>query len=326
MKRILFVFLDGVGLGPAGPQNPFSTVETPHLEALAGKAPWTDSLADRTRRDHLVRSLDATLGVEGLPQSGTGQATLFTGVNCASIVGRHFGPFPHSATYDALETRSLFHRLQAIGSLDPESSVGAPSPRDWAAFANAYPPQFFETVRNRGRWTVTTRACAEASIHIRDADALRSGRALAADLTGAAWREQLGLDVPQITAAESGRRLVDLSRDYPLTLFEYFLTDKLGHGRLDEEPGVLLRQIDRFIGAILTELDPARETLLLTSDHGNLEDLGSTTHTRNPVPLFVHGWAAPYFRSAASLTDVTPALVAALRAQHGDSGTGPDRR
>jgi hypothetical protein len=322
MKRILFVFLDGVGLGPAGPQNPFSTVEIPHLEALAGGTPWTDSLADRNGRDHVVRSLDATLGVEGLPQSGTGQATLFTGVNCASIVGRHFGPFPHSATYDALDTKSLFRRLQALGSLGLESSDAAA--HDWAAFANAYPPRFFETVRNRGRWTVTTRACAEASVRIRDADALRSGRALAADLTGAAWREQLGLDVPQITAAESGRRLVNLSRDYPLTLFEYFLTDKLGHGRLDEEPRVLLRQIDRFIGAILTELDPARETLLLTSDHGNLENLGAKTHTRNPVPLLVHGWAAPYFQSATSLTDVTPGLVAALRAQHGDSGDGSD--
>jgi hypothetical protein len=299
-------------------------VEIPHLEALAGGTPWTDSLADRNGRDHVVRSLDATLGVEGLPQSGTGQATLFTGVNCASIVGRHFGPFPHSATHDALDTKSLFRRLQAIGSLDPESSDGAPTAREWAAFANAYPPQFFETVRNRGRWTVTTRACAEASIQIRDTDALRSGRALAADLTGAAWRNQLGLDVPQITAAESGRRLADLSRDYPLTLFEYFLTDKLGHGRLDEEPGVLLRQIDRFIGAILEKLDPSRETLLVTSDHGNLENLGATTHTRNPVPLLVHGWAAPYFQSAASLTDVTPALVAALDAQHGDSGAGSD--
>ena len=324
MKRILFVFLDGVGLGPAGPQNPFSTVAVPHLEALAGGAPWTDVLSDRDQRDHVVRSLDATLGIEGLPQSGTGQATLFTGVNCASIVGRHFGPFPHSATYDALDTKSLFRRLQAFGSVDAELSDDAPSARDWAAFANAYPPQFFETVRNRGRWTVTTRACAEASVRIRDADALRSGRALAADLTGAAWRDQLGLDVPQITAAESGRRLLALSRDYPLTLFEYFLTDKLGHGRLDEEPSALLRQIDRFIGAILHEFDPTRETLLLTSDHGNLENLESTTHTRNPVPLLVHGWAAPHFQSAASLTDVTPALVAALRAQHGDSGTGSD--
>jgi hypothetical protein len=309
MQRILFVFLDGIGLGPAGPHNPFTKTEYTALCHLAGEASWTAPLPVVDRPTRVVRPLDATLGVEGLPQSGTGQAALFTGVNCASLVGRHFGPFPHSATHEVLAERNVFRRVAEAVRDDGTTAASPPG----AAFANAYPPQFFEQARRRGRWTVTTRSCLEAGVAVRDADALRRGCAVPADLTGWAWREKLGLDVPVVSAAESGRHLAEIARSHRLTLFEYFLTDKLGHGRLDAEPEDLLGQLDAFFGALIDDLDPAADTLVVTSDHGNLEDLSSTVHTRNPVPLFVAGWAAPYFRSASSLLDVTPAIAAALR-------------
>jgi hypothetical protein len=269
---------------------------------MAGGQAWTDALSALSGDDRLARPIDATLGVEGLPQSGTGQATLFTGVNCAEIVGRHFGPFPHSATHDVLASQSVFRRLQKL--LGSEQA---------AAFANAYPPRFFEFARGRGRWTVTTRACMEAGVEVRGIEALRRGRAVTADLTGAAWRDHLDLDVEVHDVAEAGRRLVDLHRDYAFTLYEYFLTDKVGHGRIDLPADDLLGQLDAFFAAVTDRLDPATESLVVTSDHGNLEDLSVSTHTRNPVPLLVTGWAAPYFRDAGSLADVTPAIVQALR-------------
>jgi phosphopentomutase len=108
-------------------------------------------------------------------------------------------------------------------------------------------------------------------------------------------------------------RLAALHGSHALTLFEYFHTDKLGHGRLDMPPGVLLGQLDAFFGTLLDALDPKRDTLLVTSDHGNLEALGQKTHTRNPVPLLAYGWAAPFFASATDLRDVAPAIVAALQ-------------
>ncbi len=49
--------------------------------------------------------------------------------------------------------------------------------------------------------------------------------------------------------------------------------------------------------------------LVVTSDHGNLEDLSTKSHTRNPVPLLAVGPGADAFAGAASLTDVTPAVV-----------------
>lgn len=305
MRRILFVFLDGVGLGPAHENNPLATHDTPALDRLAHDQPWTSALAPVTTLHHTVRSLDAALGVDGLPQSGTGQATLFTGRDCIRMVGRHFGPFPHSATHAALDTHSLFHQIQTLGEAPTAST----------AFANAYPPQFFERAASRGRWPTTTRCCRAASVRLRTLDDLKAGDALAADLTGEGLRAHLDLPIERRTPHEAGHHLAALQQRHTFTLFEYFHTDKMGHGRLDVPPAHLLEQLDAFFEALLDTLDPASDTLLVTSDHGNLEALHRKTHTRNPVPLLVYGWAAPFFSSATDLTDVTPTIVRALQSE-----------
>jgi len=214
------------------------------------------------------------------------------------MVGRHFGPFPHSATHAILDEASLFHQVQT-----PRS----PSP----AFANAFPPQYFQREEQR-RETVTTRACRAAGLPLRDLEALRTDRALTAGLTGQTWQNRLGLSVPTRSARAAARVLASLARAHSLTFFEYFRTDKIGHRRRDESPAALLSRLDAFFDALIAALDLDTEALLVTSDHGNLENMSHTQHTRNPVPLFVVGWAAPYFTEATSLTDVTPGIVDAL--------------
>jgi hypothetical protein len=302
----LFLFLDGVGLGPAGPANPLSFLPSTAFRQLGGGAPWTRALPETATARHLVRPLDATLEVDGLPQSGTGQATLFTGVNCAERVGRHFGPYPHSATHDVLDHENLFHRVQALPSV-PDEAV---------AFANAFPPQFFDA--SSRRWTVTTRCCAGAGVPLRDLDALRARRAVAADLTAQGWRDALRLDVSPRTPAEAAEALVATHWEHTLTLFEFFQTDKVGHERIDLPPSVLLDRLDQFLGRVLDRLDPTRDTLIITSDHGNLEDTSHTQHTRNPVPLIAYGWAAPHLTDTRTLADVTPSIAEALRTGLGE--------
>jgi hypothetical protein len=302
MKQILFVFLDGVGLAPAAPSNPLAALDGPAFRRLAGGQDWCAPFTETETASHLVRAVDATLGVDGLPQSGTGQATLMTGTNCARIVGRHFGPFPHSSTHEVLDQDNLFRRTQALFP-----TTAAP-----AAFANAFPPQYFGARRRRD--TVTTRCCRAAGVEIRDIDALRADRALAADLTGTSWRDALHLDVARREPAKAGHVLANTARQHAFTLFEYFLTDKAGHDRIDTPPAALLGQLDAFFDGLLQVLDPTHDTLLITSDHGNLEDTSHTQHTRNPVPLIAYGWAAPHFAAATDLTGVAPAVVRALRA------------
>jgi hypothetical protein len=300
MKHILFLFLDGLGLGAATTSNPFAHAQWPAFHRLAHGQPWHAPFTDHRASHHVVRSLDATLGVSGLPQSGTGQGTLFTGANCADIVGRHFGPYPHSKTHPVLDEENIFQQLRAL--------PGKPSP---VAFANAFPPPFFNASRRRA--TVTTHCCRAADVPLRNQSGLADGRAVSADLTNAYWRTQLGLDVPRRTVADAATVLASIAQDHTFTLFEYFLTDKVGHQRVDTPPVELLHDLDQFLDVLLDQLDPDTDTLVLTSDHGNLEETAHTQHTRNPVPLLVYGWAAPFFANATDLTDVTPAVVAALR-------------
>jgi hypothetical protein len=301
MPRVLFLFVDGVGLGPATSANPLA-VDLPAFMHLARAQHWVADADPVDEPTHVFRPIDATLGVDGLPQSGTGQASLFTGVNCPALVGRHFGPFPHSATHSTLASENVFAKVKRHPDL--------PAP----AFLNAYPPRFFEMVRERSRWTVTTRCCKEADVPVRGVSDLRAGRALTADLTGHRW-EPLGHDIPTINEREAGTRFVSLAQDHSLTVFEYFLTDKAGHGRLnDEAPSDIVRALDRFLQGVLEALDLTRDLLVITSDHGNLEDGEDTTHTRNPVPLIAYGQGAHHFARAESITDVTPRIVRALTA------------
>ena len=294
---VLLVFLDGVGLGPAGADNPLSTLHLPAFERLAGGRRWTAEAAPLREPRHVFAPIDATLGVEGLPQSGTGQAALFTGENAARLHGRHYGPTPPTTVRPTVAERSVFARL-----------VGGGVAPDRLAFANAYPERFFSAVESSGRWTATTLAASAAGVRLRrEADVAR-GEALPADLTGETWARLIDPGHAPTTEAEAARRLGRIAADHRFTLSEYFLTDKAGHSREPSRAEAVLRSLDRFFGALLDMLDDD-VLLLVTSDHGNLEDLGTKSHTRHPVPLVAWGPEADAFADARSLLDVTPRIV-----------------
>lgn len=306
--RVLFVFLDGVGIGPPSPHNPLSTRSWDGLEALAGGHPWVAPLPARHLERHVVTSIDACLGVDGLPQSGTGQATLFTGVNCAEHVGRHFGPYPHSSTHDILSEQNLFQRIEMH-----VTPVG--TKKHATSFANAYPPRFFEWVNGRGRLTVTTRSAVESGLTLRRTDDLAGGNAISADITARGWPDP-NASIPPRTEAEAAGHLIQLHRQHRFTLFEYYLTDKAGHGRLDVSPEDIVGSVDRFLCGLLDAMNPEQECLVVTSDHGNIEDTSTKTHTRNPVPLMAWGKGADVFHDVTDLKGVTPAIEALLRKHH----------
>jgi len=296
--RILFVFIDGIGLGIPSSANPFSTNLLPGFEILSGKQVWDSNARPVALQNLSFRGIDATLGVDGLPQSGTGQATLFTGYNCASIAGRHFGPFPHSATRDAIRQYNVFSRVKNLSGE--------------AAFSNAYPPVFFRYAREKDRWSVTTRACLDSGTEIRTIEHLNEGDALAADITGERLVTHLSLPINVLTESDAARNLVSIAARHSITLFEYFLTDKAGHSQSFKKSIQYLESLDRFILGILDYIDDKDITLVLTSDHGNLEDLSVKTHTKNPVPFAAFGPGARAFHDISSITDVTPRIMTLL--------------
>lgn len=297
--RVLLVFVDGVGLGPAGPENPFHGEETPALGALLGG----DLVRETVRLAHgpaILEALDATLGVPGLPQSATGQTTLFTGVNAAEIMGRHVTGLPGPRLRAVLERGNLLSRAAAAGSR--------------VTFANAYTRRFLDALeRGEARVSVTSCCTLDAGLPIRTEDDLAAGRAVTWDVRGDLFGVRAGVEVEPVEPRVAGRRLAAIAAEHELTLYETFLTDLAGHGRDGFEPVEAVRRLDGLLAGIVDGLAPDT-TLVLTSDHGNLEDLSTRRHTRNPVPWLAHGPAAERLRGLASLLDVTPSLLAALGA------------
>ncbi len=311
--RVLMIFVDGVGIGRKDPViNPFFAADLPALRSLLGDALFSLRRREIRKRHTTLLPLDATLGVPGLPQSGTGQTALFTGENAPELIGRHFGPYPYSLLRPLIAERSIFRRLQQRG-LSP-------------AFANAYPRRFFDYLaRHPTRITVPPYACLHAGIPLCQAADLASGRGISADITGAGWHFLGHPATKVISPAVAGRRLAGLLEWHEFVLFEYWKTDHAGHAQSLTEGCASLSALDGLLAGVLEAFDSRRHLLVLTSDHGNLEDLSVKTHTRNPVPLLLHGRRhgemahriQDHCSRRPDLCAVTPALVEMFEADVG---------
>lgn len=293
---VCFLFVDGIGVGPKTDFNPIASSDLKSFSYFTGKEGFHDGCEERDEDSILFKKIDANLDVEGLPQSGTGQTTLFTGENASKAVGRHFGPFPHSEIKPLLKKRSLFHKVIEMGK-NPH-------------FLNAYPDLFFKKSEKKNRWSCTTLMARSAGTELNRLEDVIEGRAVTAEIIQTAWKSRLNLDVPEIEPEEASGRMLKALKQYDLVLFEYYLTDKAGHEQDPEISNRVLSILDRFIIEILNNLDQ-KDTFVLCSDHGNLEDLSIKTHTRNPVPLCVKGDTEP-FRDAKSILDVTPGILEVL--------------
>lgn len=302
MKHFLFLFLDGVGLGEDDPQtNPFARAAMPALQHLLdGKRLVRDDAPLQGGRATLL-ALDANLGVAGLPQSATGQATLINGKNVPAAIGNHYGPKPNPQVAEIVSTDNLFKTLNRRGLS--------------AAFLNAFPPGYFEGIASGRRlYGTLALAASRAGVPLRTMEDLQQGQAVSADFNGAGLRERLGLkDVPLISFDEAGRRLARLAAAHDFSLFEYWLTDYAGHSQDMQAACRLLEEFDQALAGLLAEWDDDQGLVLLVSDHGNLEDLSTRRHTANPVPCLVIG--APHLRQpfAAGLNDLTDIAPAILR-------------
>lgn len=293
---VLFVFIDGIGVGNNSSDNPLANDHLQSFSLFTGRNGLHNECKIRNKKNLLYKPIDANLGVEGLPQSGTGQVALFSGVNAAEMIGKHFGPYPYSTTKPILENNSLFHKTIEMGK----------SPH----FLNAYPDIFFQKSKKRDRWTCTTLMTKSSGIRLNGLEEIKNGEALTAEIIQNAWREMLGIDVPEITIDEASQRVMNSLKKYDMVLYEYYLTDKAGHEMNREKADYVLKLIDDFLMEIIISLSE-KDTLVITSDHGNIEDLKTKSHTRNPVPLFVKGNIEPFKRTE-SIMEITPAIMKIL--------------
>jgi 2,3-bisphosphoglycerate-independent phosphoglycerate mutase len=295
-ERILFIFLDGVGMGDDDARtNPLARARLPVLRSLLGGEAILRGSESRVPAGAPARlaAADATLGVAGLPQSGTGQTALLTGANAPALLGRHFGPWVHTSLRPMLAERNVLRRAADAGRA--------------VAFANAYPAGHLESGGGR-RPAAPPLVARSAAALTRDEVALREGNAVASSLTNDAWRAHVDPLAPRIDAEEAGRNLARISEGAHLTLFAHYDTDLVGHrGDLDAAVEVLER-VDAFLGGVAARL-PEGTLLLVASDHGNIEDVGAG-HTLNATPVLAVGPGRDRVAERVrALTDVAPTIL-----------------
>ncbi|HKB69050.1 MAG TPA: hypothetical protein VKC61_24630 [Pyrinomonadaceae bacterium] len=288
---VLLFFIDGLGIGSRGPFNP--------LDGLDGAEPLAvfpdESL--KTIHDGIVVPTDACLGIEGRPQSASGQTTILTGVNTPARLGYHKQGFPNSAMLEIIREHSLFLQLTRAG-VEP------------ITFANTYTSKFFD---ERPRWVSATTAAVEAAgLPFRQLADNQAGRAVFHDFTNQALIER-GEDVAPRTPEEAARVLADIASENRFTLYEYFITDKVGHAQDPAAARTVLQNLAAMIRGLLDRIDLLQTSVILTSDHGNVEDLSTRNHTLNKVPTIVWGADKEHIAERIkSLADITPAIVEAL--------------
>ncbi|MBE6381421.1 MAG: peptidase [Lentisphaerae bacterium] len=278
--KIIFLFIDGVGMREAAADNPVNEEVCPTLMRLISRH---------------AKPIDACLGVDGLPQSATGQATMFTGVNCSAAMGRHCEGFPGPSLRRIIEENNLFLQLKKRGLA--------------VRFADAYLVDSADDLAARRFKSVTTVMALTTPEVITTVDDLKQGRALMQDLTRETIQERYP-DCRVISPKRAAEDLAEIAHDYDFTLYEFFQTDVSGHSMDYARACAVLRTYDQFLSQLIRLVEIEGITLVMTADHGNIECMTERGHTRSPVPFIAYGPRESDLRDQVeSLIDVTPALL-----------------
>lgn len=295
---VLLIFIDGLGIGKREAMNPFH--ELPEAAPLGIFQDETPDLPF----DGVFIKTDPRLGMEGRPQSASGQTTILTGVNVPQTLGYHKQGFPNAEMREILNEHSIFLQLEDLG-IEPN------------AFVNAYTPQFFE---GEPRWKSATTVAVEAStLRFRTLEDLKNEQAVFHDFTNQLLVER-GFPIEEFSPERAGKILANLAAKNRFTLYEHFITDKLGHDQNMQLSKFHLPRLARFVLTVLESIDLTKTTVLLTSDHGNIEDLSVRNHTLNDVPTLAWGREKSYCASRIrSLADITPTIIETLKKETADN-------
>ncbi len=291
LPKVILFFIDGLGIGEIDAKNPLSEIE--NIEPLAH---FVNHKSDVILEGVLIPT-DPRLGIGGRPQSASGQTTILTGINAPRYLGYHKQGFPNEKLREVIGEHSIFLQLQNL-KVEP------------LIFANTYTPQFFT---EKQRWkSATTCAVEAARLRFCKLPDLLGRKSLFHDFTNQSLRER-GFDVPIFSPTDAAEILAAISKEYRFTLYEHFITDKIGHDRDFERARIHLPLLAEFIRETLRRLDLKKTTFILTSDHGNIEDLSVRNHTLSDVPTIVWGRKSKEIANRINdLADITPAILQLL--------------
>lgn len=284
--KMIFIFIDGFGIGKEDASvNPLANPELPNINYILNKAGAIPT--------------DACLDVPGLPQSATGQTTIFTGQNASKVLSRHLHGQPTITLKKMIIENNLFKELIKRGFSVTNSNV----------YRTPYIEKIKDPKERKYRPSVTTVMTLSCGLNLRTVEEYITGDGVYHDIIGEILKNE-GYVEELITPREAAQRLYSLSRKYDFTLFEYFVTDILGHKMEMEEAVEKLKILDAFLGELLNLYNEDEDIIFITSDHGNIEDLTVNTHTFNKVPTVILGKIPEKVEiEINSLTDIMPTIL-----------------
>jgi hypothetical protein len=310
--RVALLFIDGVGIGRRDPA----------VNPLAGRAHllsrFQDDPGPALPQGGRCVPVDTTFGVPGRPQSASNQTAILTGDPAPVLIGGHVLGYPNPPLRELLARRSLVRRLVAAGRSATFANSYATAYLDALQLprrASASPPEFVipSAALRRLKASASTLAFAAGEVPLRTLDDARADEGLTHDVTGERVSGR-GLPAPRRTPEEAADVFWRVATGADFTLFEHYLADEAGHARDFEAAREALDTFDAFARAVLARRPPAAR-VLICSDHGNVEDLSTRSHTVNPVPVLYFGPPAPELEALATVADVGRTVLRWLDAE-----------
>jgi hypothetical protein len=284
--HIILFFIDGLGVGPLDPDyNPCTHTTHGIFRYSNNQLPFGGR--------HIP--LDACLDVDGLPQSGSGQTTIYTGHNAAKLIGRHLFGFPNRQLRELIAGESLFVQLSNANFK--------------CKFINAFRPLFFTTpeIFRYMRMSATTEMNRSANLSFNTIKDITDKNALYHDYTNKII-QKYGFNLPVYKPEDAAAILFSESKKYDLILYEYFMTDQAGHLQDMDRAVHILEDLERLIYSLASLIEKQETSLIVISDHGNIEDLRTKSHTRNPAFMATWGVDDDMLGKPIALTDVLPII------------------
>jgi len=127
---------------------------------------------------------------------------------------------------------------------------------------------------------------------------------------------------PEMSAASVAKEIVARLNDpaFPVVMANLANVDVVGH--IEDRAAILraVEAVDRALGRVASECRKQRLTLVVTADHGTVEEwlypegAVNTGHTRNPVPFILADFSSPAgakrkIREEGELADVAPTVL-----------------
>src|SRR5262245_24196093 len=321
MRRVILIALDSVGIDPFGHNRPESVYANsrflfPH-QAVSDFLPLSDSAVPGALVETAVADGDDCGAIE----CAITYTSIFSGQSALRRHGLMHGlGLNEQALKELVDKDNLFRRFAnpcLANALLPLHFPFLGSSFVQDLIPEAGRKEVEETLRLDGRpvhlrgankhgfaelftlgeinQNIFVHAAREAGVTLRTWDDARTGKALTGSMTheleGRFNWDGLGqLPLPPRSPQEAAEVLLGVAHSHDFTFYKYQLADLVSHtGRVDLAREVFA-VIETFVEAILRGIDPRETVVIITSDHGHLEQVAfSRGHPKSRVPTWYFG-------------------------------------